>query len=256
MKKRTLVIGDIHGNAKGLEQVLDRCNFDPKQDKIIQIGDVADGWRETSECVDILLDIKEKSVNKPVFIRGNHDVWARDWILFGRTHLIWERQGGLQTMGSYYRTEKHLEESHRKFWLKGQKDWYIDDENRIYIHGGWDYKTSTIKNTLKSAGQKVFEGTIAKVCHWDRSLYYDSETLQNYIERGFKDYNKKLQKVLMKFKEIYIGHTASKEHKVENYMNLWNTDSGSGWNGRLSIIDVDTKEIWYSDFSKDLYPNE
>jgi len=58
--KRTLCIGDIHGSAKGLKQVLERCNWNPETDKIIQLGDVADGWSETSECVDILLDIKKR----------------------------------------------------------------------------------------------------------------------------------------------------------------------------------------------------
>ena len=72
-KPRTLVIGDVHGSAKALEQVLDRA-YVSENDTIIQLGDIADGWSETSECVDILLNLQK--TNECHFIRGNHDVWV------------------------------------------------------------------------------------------------------------------------------------------------------------------------------------
>ena len=38
---RTLVIGDIHGGLKALEQVLERANVTP-EDKLIFLGDYVD----------------------------------------------------------------------------------------------------------------------------------------------------------------------------------------------------------------------
>ncbi|MEK6563466.1 MAG: hypothetical protein AABZ65_00350 [Candidatus Omnitrophota bacterium] len=35
--------------------------------------------------------------------------------------------------------------------------------------------------------------------------------------------------------------------------NVWNIDTGAGWSGKLTIIDVDTKEYWQSDLTPDLY---
>lgn len=266
---RTLVIGDIHGNARGLKQVLERCGWDPKTDKIIQLGDVADGWSETSECVDILLDIKKQSVHKPVFIRGNHDVWVYDWMMFGLTPYTWTTQGGKATMESYVKTGKLVDKEHKNFWFT-QLDWHIDEENRIFIHAGWDYRIDP--NATRHSGdylsqEEVFvkqasaklgagAGTIAKECHWDRSLIKNAAAVSVFKEKGIPEYNKKVQAALNQFKEVYVGHTASRKHEVENYENLWNTDSGSGWRGRLSIMDIDTKEIWYADFSPELYPDE
>ena len=44
-KGRTLVFGDAHGGFKAFLQVLERCNFDNKIDKLIGLGDVADFFR-------------------------------------------------------------------------------------------------------------------------------------------------------------------------------------------------------------------
>ncbi|MCB1711170.1 MAG: metallophosphoesterase [Candidatus Riesia sp.] len=251
---RTFCIGDIHGAAKALEQVLERSGFDPTQDKLIQLGDIADGWSETSECVDILVDIQRKSSEKnaPIYLRGNHDVWVYDWMMYGRSPLIWTQQGGKATLESYIKTGKmHDNESgHKPFWLN-QKDWHIDEQNRIFVHAGWYY--GDIGMPLeKQLGAPVNAGSIAKECHWDRSLLAGARSA-HFVNKGG---SKATFKAIQQFKEVYIGHTATKSHEVENYLNLWNMDSGAGWYGRLAIMDIDTKEIWYSDFTKELYPDE
>ena len=66
---RTLVLGDIHGGFLALKQVLRRAKFDYKHDTLICLGDVADGWEETAEALDFLIE----KVQKLIFIRGNHD---------------------------------------------------------------------------------------------------------------------------------------------------------------------------------------
>ena len=257
---RTLVVGDIHGNAKGLEQVLSLCKFDYNKDKLISLGDVADGWNETSECVDILLDVKKRSVRKPIFIRGNHDVWVYDWMMFGQTPTMWTTQGGKATLDSYVRTQKLVDKDHKNFWFT-QKDWYIDTKGRLFIHAGWAYADGRIswghlspRDLFKrQASMSVNAGSIARECHWDRDLLYGAKSgavreKATGKPSGFR--------ALETFKEVYIGHTATKSHNVENYLNLWNMDSGSGWYGRLAIMDINSKEIWYSDRSMDLYPDE
>ena len=65
---KTFVIGDIHGSNKALEQCLERSKFDKEKDQLISLGDIADGWSETSECVDTLLSIKN------LIVRGWHVV--------------------------------------------------------------------------------------------------------------------------------------------------------------------------------------
>jgi len=238
-KQRTFCGGDIHGSNKARLQVLERSGFDKESDLLISLGDIADGWNEVPECVDTLLSIKNL-----IAIRGNHDVWCYDWFEMGATPLIWTQQGGKATLDAYVRTGKMTEDSHKAFW-KNQVDWYIDDENRLFIHGGWDY----IEGFPQGAKASVNAGSIAKECHWDRSLLEGARS-------AFGDKNRPGKfKALEQFKEIYIGHTAM-NGEPKQFGNLWNLDTGAGWNGQLTIMDIDTKEFWQSDNVKELHPDQ
>ena len=220
-----------------LLQCLERSGFDNRQDKLIQLGDVADGWPEVSECVDTLLGIRDL-----IAIRGNHDVWVYDWINWGRTPILWTEQGGKATLESYVRTSMFLEANHKGFWEE-QQDWYIDDKNRLFIHAGWDYRYGF----PEGAKLKVNAGTLARECHWDRDLLRGAKSAYKF-NCNFNALNQ--------FNEIYIGHTSIKKGIPENYQNLWNIDTGSGWFGKLTIMDIDTKEYWQSDYSNELYPDQ
>ena len=63
---KTFVIGDIHGNYRGLMQCLERSNFDYDKDTLISLGDVVDGHSESYEVVEELLKIKNL-----IAIKGN-----------------------------------------------------------------------------------------------------------------------------------------------------------------------------------------
>lgn len=239
---RTMVCGDIHGNYRAMLQCLERSGFDKQEDTLIQLGDVADGWSETAECVDLLLSIKNL-----ISLRGNHDVWVNDWFQMGQTPILWTEQGGKATMASYVRTGKLVDREHKDFW-KDQLDWYIDDKNRLFIHAGWDYHHPGTWE--QQASLKVNAGSTARECHWDRSVIMGARSAF-----GNKNLKNGKFKTLEQFDEIYIGHTADNTGPHQ-YGNLWNLDSGAGWTGKLTIMDIDTKEYWQSDFATLLYPDE
>src|SRR5688572_7027518 len=93
---RTFVIGDIHGAYKALQQCLDRAHFDYLSDTLICLGDVCDGWPDTKLCIDELLKIKNL-----IYITGNHDIWALNWMKSKVAEEIWTSQGGAATIASY-----------------------------------------------------------------------------------------------------------------------------------------------------------
>jgi len=240
---KTYIIGDIHGAALALEQVLDWSNFDFKKDRLIHIGDVCDGWSETPECVDILLKVKNL-----IPIRGNHDVWCYDWFERGWTPILWTQQGGQATIDAYVRTGQIVDKRHREFW-QSQIDYYLDEDNRFYVHGGWDYRCNI--NFLEEGLLSVNAGSIAKECHWDRSLLAGAASASNGGRKNDNIFN--ATKV---YKDVFIGHTATRDHLPHQYGNLWNLDSGAGWAGKLTMMDVETKGFVQSDFCADLYPDE
>lgn len=247
---RTLVVGDIHGALKSLQDVLVKCQYDSDNDKLIFVGDYVDGWGESAEVVDYLIGIYNKAhfnyqgKDKVIFIRGNHDVWCQEWLNNGWSPIIWTQQGGQATLDSYIRTGLLVEQSHKDFF-NNLKDWYIDDDNRLYIHGGWAYREDEFPISAS------YKTSIGLECHWDRTLL---EGAANASHGG--KHNDAVFEATRPFKEVFIGHTATRDHLPIQLCNLWNVDTGCGWNGKLTIMDVETKEYWQSDYSYNLYPNE
>ena len=78
----TFVIGDIHGSYRALLQCLEKSRFNYQNDTLICLGDVADGWPETSQAIEELLRIENL-----IYVMGNHDFWAVDWMETGYTRV-------------------------------------------------------------------------------------------------------------------------------------------------------------------------
>lgn len=242
---RILVIGDIHGANKALVQVLERCNFDNDVDTLISLGDIADGWNEVPECVNTLLEIRNL-----VAIRGNHDIWLRDWLKSGYINPMWLPQGGQATYDAYIRTGDLTNQKHKDFF-ENQLDCFIDNNNNLYTHAGWDYgwKVSFLEAGLYPVNGGNPKDNISKECHWSRELYYG---VKNHHEDHFP---KNLKEALSQYNKIIVGHTSLLQpYNVFHKANFYNIDTGAGWNGKLTIMDVNTDEIWQSDTTESLYP--
>ena len=221
---RTFVIGDIHGAYISLQQCLERSGFDFEKDKLISVGDIVDGWRFVKDCVDLLLTIPNR-----VMVVGNHDWWFIEYFMRGKRDSLWTSQGGDATLESYH---DGIPEEHKTFF-KTMIPTYVDN-NKIYVHGGFD------------PSQPIAIQSIHDIM-WDRALFSISKTLE--FKHG-KDYK------ISQYDEIFIGHTQVRSTVPLHYCNLWNMDTGAGWNGYLTIMNVDTKEFWNSDYVLETYHGE
>lgn len=233
--KRTLVIGDQHGALRAVKQVLKRCEFNPKEDLLINLGDVVDGWSESSQLVQFYIELSEQCIFKPIFLKGNHDVLCQKWIQGGIPNMNWLMQGGKSTIESYIDTGFIEEKSHLEFF-NNMKDYYLDEENRGFVHAGF--------TSPKGLG---FEED-SEIYYWDRSLW----TL------AFKELDSENQ-IFKAHKEVFIGHTPTLNFEETIPMkksNIWNIDTGSAYTGSITILDVDTKEYWQSDIVMELYPDD
>lgn len=68
MEKRTLVIGDVHGCAKELKQLLKKVKADPKQDRIVFIGDIINKGPSSRGVWEIFREMNAVS------LMGNHEL--------------------------------------------------------------------------------------------------------------------------------------------------------------------------------------
>ncbi|MBC6988349.1 metallophosphoesterase [Hymenobacter sp. BT491] len=219
----TYVLGDIHGAYRALEQVLERSPFRPGIDRLIHLGDVADGWPETPECVERLL-----SIPRSIWLQGNHDWWAAEWMAtqlpLPDINKIWYLQGGKATYEAYQQVPKSRLQHHFRNFFGKQLPYFEDNLGNLYVHAGYDPE-------LPIAAQDPYD------LIWTRSLW-------------------RYRKPATGYKECFIGHTPTwPAHLVPcHHENVWNLDQGAAYSGRLSMMNVRTKEFVQSDVVKELYP--
>ena len=240
---KTFVIGDIHGAHKALLQCLERSNFDYQNDRLIALGDVCDGYPEVKQCIDELLKIKHCD-----YIIGNHDVWALDWATKGISEDLWLNQGGRNTIASY--DGQSMPQTHIDF-LKNAHLW-IEFDKKLFVHGGIDPNKKIEQHNLN-------------YLTWDRSL----------VESAWKKAHQNPKYNFSTYDEIFVGHTTTqwfarnKERSILTpnerarlgteplfLCNVIMLDTGAGWSGKLTIMDVDTKEYWQSELTPTLYGME
>jgi serine/threonine protein phosphatase 1 len=226
---KTFVIGDIHGAAKALDQCLVRANFDFLKDILVCLGDVADGWPETPQVIEKLLELKNL-----ILVQGNHDFWLEGWLQFGARPVIWTEQGGQATIEAYLK-EPELMVKHRDFFKKAV-GYALDDKNRIYVHGGF-CRGIAIASQLR------------EMLMWDRTLADKTA--------GAKEGDKFL---VHEYGHVFLGHTSVNNYKKlpknKPYTggNVTLLDTGAGWEGVLTIMNVNTMKYWQSDLVSELYP--
>lgn len=237
--KRTLVFGDIHGGLKALIQLLEKVEV-KETDRLIFLGDYVDGWSESAQVVDFLIELSQKQ--ECIFIRGNHDVWCHEWLKNNIVNNIWFVHGGKSTIESYQNIDSLKKEKHLDFFAN-MKDYFVDEHNNLFIHAGF----SSMHGPEKEHYASNFS--------WDRTLWEMALTMDKRIKKDSLSYPKRL----LLYNEIYIGHTPTLHYNIEIPMqgcNVWDIDTGAGFYGKLSCIDIETKAFWQSDVVQTFYPNE
>lgn len=246
-KLRTFVVGDIHGNWRGLQQALERSPFNPKEDRLITLGDYIDGGSHIE-----VMPVMEYLMSLPNWIGviGNHDQWMLDAInenwVFAEDY--WFNQGGQNTLDSLGIKTAYTLLSHENLFIRAFKGdcpelckdflnslklFFVDEDNNAYLHAGWFPQHHLIEDSTS------FQVDNSSDLYWNR--YFWSRAGSNAYPDN--PYNK-----------VFIGHTQSKKNPRKR-KNVWNLDSGAGGEGKVTIMDVSTEEYWQSDTTPELYEN-
>mgnify|MGYP003642059277 CR=1 FL=1 len=236
---RILAIGDIHSGLKALKQVLNKAKV-ITDDHLIFLGDYVDGWSQAVETINFLIELNK--THKCTFIRGNHDELCKAWLTDGKDNPLWFEHGGEATVNSYAKADKETKNLHIDFY-NHLENYYLDNEKRLFLHAGF--------TNLKGIEFEYFKKTF----YWDRTLWELVLSLNPELSKDHKYYPKRLTH----YSEIYIGHTPVTrigQTTPQNAANVWNIDTGAAFRGPLSIINVETKEVWQSDPVHTFYPNE
>ncbi len=193
-------------------------------------------------CLNVPLSNFMVKRNNKCYFTGN--CWFINHIKSGWAEEIWLSQGGANTLRSYggvvidvptmhekvhvVARNVNVPVTHQEFFNKGQ--YYYTNRKMIFVHGGFKPNVD-LKNTEK------------ELLIWDRDL------IEFAKKQPVPGYDK-----------IFIGHTNTQTQgdnplikeclKPIWYNNLCMMDTGAGGSGKLSILNINTHELWQSKIQK------
>lgn len=235
---RRLAIGDIHGNLDALLAALENAHFDPAKDKLYFLGDYVDRHPKSRGVVDYILTVPDK-----ICIRGNHDQYLLDH--FDQTGPLrpisdqWQRNGGFDTLESYgveiinpgtdiWFSDGDIPKAHLDFY-KSALPYHITSDNQALVHGGFDL---------------FLQDMTYDFVMWDRTMWKTALREEDSRDISFPCFRE--------YPTIFIGHTNLLENPTQRHclpkkcLNVWNLDTGAGYAGPLTVMDMETEEFWQS----------
>tara|TARA_B100000809_G_C15075224_1_gene507518 strand:+ start:196 stop:957 length:762 start_codon:yes stop_codon:yes gene_type:complete len=244
------VIGDIHGGYQAFKSLLDQVNFDYESDLLICLGDIVDGWSEVKECFELMFTIK-----KLVYIRGNHEQLFLDYCKGKIVHsesdstfVLWNKHGGNSTIKSL--GEKiAVEQKYIDFVERSLPYYELNDKGvkRLFVHAGVPEGCCNQESEFSLKLEDVDPEDFL----WTRDTAQDAYNNGKSPDYTFGD----------KYDSIYLGHTPTQKLNVfysapQHWGNVWLMDTGACFKGQLSIMNIDTEQIWQSKPVNSYYSNE
>ncbi|MBR7928360.1 metallophosphoesterase [Aerococcaceae bacterium zg-ZUI334] len=151
MKERAFVIGDVHGMADMLEQLLQE--WDQENEQLIFVGDLIDRGPKIKRTLELAIGLQEnKGAN---IICGNHEAMLLEFLTEAERYWPrYQRNGGMTTLSELTgETAERLSElslgefvtlvNERQPWVE---PWlhslphYIEFGNWVIVHAGVDLK--------------------------------------------------------------------------------------------------------------------
>jgi serine/threonine protein phosphatase 1 len=122
-------------------------------------------------------------------------------------------------------------------------DFYQDEQQRLFVHAGFTH--------IRGFHNEYFKPML----YWDRSLWETALALDPALPKDNVRYPARLKL----YPEVFIGHTPTIHVGSKQPLQaacVWNLDTGAGFTGPLTLMDVDSKRYWQSDEVHTLYPGE
>src|SRR5690606_27045238 len=120
-KPRRLIVGDIHGCADELAELLFRFRFMPGHDRLFSVGDVVGKGPKTLEALELLRQFGARAV------RGNHEEHLLAGAALPPSKRTPRHAAYLASLGA-----------ERDFWLDHIASWplYIEEPDLWIVHAG------------------------------------------------------------------------------------------------------------------------
>ncbi len=219
MKKRRIVVGDVHGCYKTLVELLERIVKIAPSDEVYFLGDLIDRGPRIKETVDYVMDLFSKEIAR--VIRGNHEEMLLLSLADPAYFETWWYNGADQTLASFgAKTLRDISPKYIDFF--NSLPYYIEFEDFVLVHGDLDFKS-----------EDPFQDKYYMV--WGRSKIVVPEKIN--------------------YRKLVVGHTPTPLPNVISSLNSWKIylDAGcvyahkflnSGL-GYLCALELDSMNLYY-----------
>lgn len=212
MPGRLLAIGDIHGYTAALDAVVTAADILP-EDTLVGLGDYVDRGPDSKGTIQYMIDLDRRCRLVPIL--GNHDQVVLQMHDSASNRMDdWLRFGGGATLRSYgCESPADIPAEHIEF-LRGCVDYY-ETENHFFVHAGY-------LEDLPLADQP------------EENLRWDS-------------LRRRVPGPHCSGKTAIVGHTAQADGEIVNIGHLICIDTWVYGEGRLTLMDVGSGQLWQAD---------
>ena len=225
--KRILAVGDIHGMYEKLINLMEKVQFNPKEDLLIFLGDYIDRGPQSLECVDYVMSLQQQYPERVICLKGNHEAMCSNYYKYEghkqsfmsegndlQMVLVWLDNGGKDTFRQFKKLKK-TELQKRLRWMRTLSTYY-QAGNYYFCHAG-------VEPYILLDKQR--EEDLLWIHKWFIRMYHKNEI-------------------------IVVGHTPVQRldyPPVPQFLdnNIILCDTGSFMDdGKLSCVDVLSKMFW------------
>ena len=223
--------GDVHGEYDKLKSCIEQSPI-KQGDTLISLGDLVDRGSKSYEVIEYCIELSK--IYNCIFIQGNHDSEWANYINTRERGFMWE-QGQIETNQSH--VNNNVDPSIHLEFFKIQLDYYIDEDNNLFVHGGFNRYYHITDNVHNSKD----------VLFWDRDLIASARSYESMKDKSYPF------KMKDNFKEVFIGHTPTYyllgKHKPVQYANIHLLDTGAGKyaEGKVTLMNIQTKQYWQNE---------
>ena len=209
--KKLFAIGDIHGCASKLKNILDKVHINAKRDTLVFIGDYIDRGPDSKKVIDIILNVKRHMADVVCLI-GNHEHMLINYYLHGMDEEMFFANGGDITAHDYglkrtdRRVKMNIPDEHLDFYRSLLP--YYETDQFIFVHAG-------LRPGIPLSRQ-----------HMDDIIWIRNDFINSTYNFG---------------KKVVFGHTPLAKPLIE--LNKIGIDTGAVYGGKLTCIELTEMKI-------------
>ena len=208
MSPRTIAFGDVHGDSRSLNILLDRI-VPQRNDRLVFCGDLIDRGLDTKGVIEKLIEFS--NLCEVILIKGNHEEICLGAYEYDPPELSkWLSIGGQSTLDSY--DVGTMPKSHLQF-LRKSRD-FFETDNFIFLHANFNN------------GYKL-EETPSRILRWEFLNNDRPESIPKHYSG----------------KTVILGHTTVGDNALD-LGHLIAIDTGAGMDdGWLTCFDIQQRRF-------------